>query len=112
MLRISKLQPESVMPLVCSKTRRKTLINKLKLVLIATIAAVSLASPALAKTTTHHGRAVTHQYSGIKKKAKVQNVATRSLRSGQLYNYLPSDAGSNFSEGNHSPDPTAGAGDY
>ena len=85
--------------------------NKLKLVLIGTIAAVSLASPALAKTTTHHGRD-THQYSGMKHKAKVQNVATRSLRSGQLYNYLPSDAGSNFYEGGRSPDPTAGAGDY
>jgi hypothetical protein len=39
---------------VCFKTRRKTMTNKLKLVLVAAIAAVSLASPALAQTANTH----------------------------------------------------------
>jgi len=72
--------------------------SKLKPVLIATIAAVSLASPALAQTTMQNGQAHTHQ--------------ERSLRSGQFNNSVPSEAGPNFREGNESPDPTAGGGDY
>jgi hypothetical protein len=40
--------------LVCFKTRRKTMTSKLKLMLIATIAAVSIASPALAQTANTH----------------------------------------------------------
>jgi hypothetical protein len=72
--------------------------SKLKLVLIAALAAVSLASPALAQTTTQHGWGKANH--------------ERSLRSGNLFDRAPGGPGSTFNEGNQSPDPTAGAGDY
>jgi hypothetical protein len=72
--------------------------SKLKLVLIAALAAVSLASPTLAQTTTQHSSGKTHH--------------ERSLRSGNLFDRAPGGPGSTFNEGNQSPDPTAGAGDY
>jgi len=43
---------------------------------------------------------------------RVDTHQERSVRSGQLYNSVPSGAGSNFNEENQSSDPTAGAGDY
>jgi hypothetical protein len=46
---------------VLPENRREIMTSKLKLVLIATIAAVTLASPALAQTATDNGWAATHQ---------------------------------------------------
>jgi|HubBroStandDraft_1064217.scaffolds.fasta_scaffold735269_1 hypothetical protein len=73
--------------------------GKLKLALIAAIAAVSFASPALAQTTTtQNGLGNTHQ--------------ERSLGSGQRYNYIPSqDLPPNYCDGAAGCSP-GGGGDY
>jgi hypothetical protein len=72
--------------------------SKSKFVLIAALAAVSLASPALAQTTTQHGSGKAHH--------------ERSLPPGNLFDVAPSgDLPFNFCDGAESCSP-GGGGDY
>jgi hypothetical protein len=73
------------------------MISKSKLVLIAALAAVSLASPALAQTTTQHSSGKTHQ--------------ERSLRSGNLFDRAPDGGGASWYGGGEFGNPYGVGGD-